>query len=150
MTISISFKKFVEKYGFVQQKEERDGQMYLVEYASSLFVIELETYRREVYASLRKTGIEDSWINLFNLLAYLGQSSTDVPKSNYYSEEKNVDERYCKQVEYITRVIEENILAIIEFFGAKDYPSKYADVEAFVIKRNPELFKKLPGNDTGK
>src|SRR5208283_5017736 len=73
------FNALAEKYGFNRKTEINVGQTYSIEYGSDSFVIRLEKYRHEFYASLYKTGTSDMEINLNNLLAYLHLDSSIVP-----------------------------------------------------------------------
>jgi hypothetical protein len=136
-----SFRVFSEKYGFRRQNEVDDGQVYSVEYASISFIIKLEKYRYEIYATLRKADKANDEIELFNLLSYLAQPSLGAPKSKYFRYVLNYEKRYRKQLAHIVASIERYSTEIIMFFNSEDYAAKVADVRKFIINKNPKLFK---------
>ncbi len=138
-----SFRKLVEKYGFIKSKELNEEGVYLIEYRSDTFVINLEKYRREFYVTLYKTGYPDNGVALFNLLGYLNQLSSDVPMYKSFQEEKDLDECYKKQLNYITNTINDNFAAINDFFKGGNYESEMAEIEKFMLNKHPNLFKKL-------
>jgi hypothetical protein len=76
-----SFARLIEEHGFSKLKELNDEQAYFIEYCSNTFVIHLEKYRREFDITLYKTGYTDKRVNLFNLLSYLNQASSEVPSN---------------------------------------------------------------------
>ena len=138
-----TFSKLVEKYGFHKSTELIDEQSYSVEYRSNNFVIKLEKYRREFYVTLYKTGYSNKGVNLFNLLKFLKKASSDVPMSKYFKEEKDMEECYKKQLNYISNTIYDNFIAINDFFKSGNYESKLMDIEKFMLNKYPELFKRL-------
>ncbi|GGA92042.1 hypothetical protein [Puia dinghuensis] len=137
-----SFTKLVEKYGFIKSTELNEEGVYSIEYSSDTFVIKLEKYRREFYVALYKTGYPDKGVNLFNLLSYLNQTSSDVPESNYFKEEKDLDECYKKQFNYISDTIYQNFDAINDFFKSGNHELKMVDIRKFMLSKYPELFKR--------
>lgn len=136
-----SFNKLVEKYGFSKSAELNEEGVYSIEYSSDAFVIKLEKYRREFYVALYKTGYPDKGVDLFNLLNYLNQTSSDVPKYKYFEEEQDLDERYKKQFNYISDIIDDNFAVINDFFKSGDYELKMADIRKFMLNKYPNLFK---------
>jgi hypothetical protein len=136
------FAELVKKYGFSKENELNDGQSYSIEYRSNTFVIKLEKYRREFYATLYKTGNPDSEVNLFNLLHYLNQDSSNVPKSDYFVGEDDIEECYRKQLNHISATVYDNFTVINEFFSNRNFDSKFADIKKFILNKYPELFKK--------
>ena len=137
-----SFTKLVERYGFSKLNELNDEQSYSIEYGSNTFVIKLEKYRREFYVALYKTGYPNNGVSLFNLLSYLNQTSLYVPMFKSFQEEKDLDECYKKQLNYISNTIYDNFAAINDFFKSGNYESKMADIDKFMLNKYPELFKK--------
>lgn len=140
--VTSSFRVIAEKNGFRQQNEVNNGSAYSVEYASKDFVVRLEQYRTELYATLYKTGNPEKQINLFNLLAFMAHPQMVAHASEYFYDEANVEERFRKQVDHITTAIDKHIDEIHAFFVADDYSSKVARIEDFMVKKYPELFKK--------
>ena len=110
------FEKLISIHGFIKRNELIDDQSYFIEYSSSIFVIKLEKYRKEFYATLYKLDDPDNKVNLFNLLQYLNKSSLKAPESNYFHEENNINECYRKQLRYISGIIYENFVEINIFF----------------------------------
>lgn len=137
------FAKLVEKYGFKKENEQTDEQSYSIEYCSNIFVIKLEKYRREFYATLYKTGNKNNEINLFNLLSYLNQASLNVSEAEYFRNEKDIEESYRKQLNHISTTIYKNFDGINNFFSSGDYESKVAEIRKFMLNKYPELFKKI-------
>ncbi len=136
------FKKLIEIYGFQIKAELNEGQSYMIEYSSGNFVIKIEKYFREFYATLYKINKPDKEINLFNLLGYLRQGDAQVPKSEYFRNEKDVEECYKKQLNHISRVIYENYNLINDFFSDNDYELKMVEFEKYWKNKHPELYKK--------
>jgi len=137
-----SFSKLVERHGLKKGSELNDGQSYSIEYLSDTFVIKIEKYRREFYGTLYKTGNIDREVNLFNLLYYLNQESSNVPKSNYFTDEGNLEECYRKQLNHISATIYENFEAINSFFSSENLDLKFADIEKFMLSKYPQLFNR--------
>ncbi|HET9058204.1 MAG TPA: hypothetical protein VFN30_15270 [Chitinophagaceae bacterium] len=137
------FEKLIERFGLKKQNEQGDGQSYSVEYSSDIFVVRLEKYRREFYATLYKIGHSDDEINLFNLLQYLNKDATPkAPEAKYFPEESNIDECYRKQLRYITDVVCENFTELNDFFREGNYESKVKDIKRFMMEKYPELYKR--------
>jgi|GEM_PF-1786364 len=135
------FKKFIELYGFNASAKINEKQSFLVVLESKYFVIEIEKYFREFYASLYKPGQSDNAINLFNLLGYLRRNDKSVPTSNYFHEEKDLEESYRKQLIYISSTIYENYDLISSFFNEGDLKLKFAGFDKYWKKRHPEFYK---------
>jgi len=135
-----SFSNLIRVYGFSKLKEVNDQESYLIDYGSDNFVIELEKYRREFYVILFKTGHNDSGVNLFNLLSYLNQDSTDTPTSNYFKEEKDLEESYKKQFNHISNAVYDNFDKINDFFANENYKTKLVEIRQFMVKKYPGLF----------
>ena len=134
------FKKLIEIYEFRIKAELNDGQSYMIEYNSKDFVIKIEKYFREFYISLYKISDPDNGIELFNLLEYLKQGTSDVPKSEYFRKEKNIEECFRKQLLHISTSIYENYSAINDYFNNDNYESKVADMKKFRCNKYPELY----------
>lgn len=135
------FEILISEYGFRKQNEINDGQSYSIEYNSDTFTIKVEKYRREFYVTVCKIG-SDKEINLFNLLGYLKRNSKDVPKSEYFTNEKNIDESYRKQFVHISDTIYDNFKVISDFFITGNYEAKIAEIEKYMQDKYPELFKR--------
>lgn len=127
---------FAEKHQFSPIHKTENEQA--IEFTTDLFAIKFEKYRRGVYVTLHKIGYPNLEINLFNLLNYLGISS----EANYFIEEKNPDECYKNQINYITSIFEQNYPTIYNFFKAENYAESYRKLNEYLIQRYPELFKK--------
>lgn len=136
------FSRLIELYGFQIKTELNEEQSYMIEYSSGNFMIKIEKYFREFYATLYKLNKSDSEINLFNLLEYLKQGDAQVPKSEYFRNEKDIDECYKKQLNHISGVIYENYNLINEFFSGNDYELKMIEFEKYWKNKHPELYKK--------
>ncbi|GAA4314329.1 hypothetical protein [Compostibacter hankyongensis] len=132
------FKRLIEVYGFQIKTELNEGQYYMIEYSSDNFIIKIEKYFREFYSTLYKIDKPDSEINLFNLLEYLKQGNAQVPKSEYFRKEKNIEECYKKQLAHISAVIYDNY----DFFHKKNYELKMMEFEKYWRKEHPEFYKK--------
>lgn len=142
--VTQSFRRLVDEYGFCQQNEVCDAQNYSVDYTSSIFAIRVEKYRHEFYTLLYKSGNADKEISLFNLLAYLLRTAINAPVADYFLNELDIEERYRKQLAYITTVIERYLAEITDFFNTGDYATKFADIEKFMIEKYPRLYKRKP------
>jgi len=136
------FKKLIEIYGFQIKRELNEGQSYMIEYSSGNFVIKIEKYFREFYATLYKPNKPEKETSLFNLLEYLSQGDAQVPKSEYFRNEKDVEECYKKQLNHILGVIYENYDLINDFFSDNDYELKMVEFEKYWKHKHPELYKK--------
>lgn len=139
--VYVYFSKPLEKYKFIKENEFTEGDSYSVEYKSDSFVIKIIKYRREFYLTLYKSENPKNEINLFNLLQYLNKT-TEIPKSNYFTDENEIDESYRKQLNYLSTCLYENFEEINVFFSNKSYESKVVDLENFMINKYPNLFKK--------
>jgi hypothetical protein len=140
--ITVSFKTLVERHGFRPSEETDAGDTCTTKFISSSFVLTLEKYRHEFYATLSRPNDENRQISLFNLLAYLAQSSGGAPSAEYFADEKRIEERYRKQLAHIADAITRNLAAIERFFDSGDYQQKFADVEKFMMDKYPKLFRR--------
>jgi len=136
------FKPLIETYGFNIKKELNEGQSYMIEYSSDKFVITIEKYFREFYVSLYRIDKTDFEINLFNLLAYLKRGDSKVPKSEYFTNEKDIEECYGKQLDFVSSVIYDNYLLLYDFFKIEDYELRIAEFEQYWKNKHPELYNK--------
>ena len=135
------FEKLVEHFQFKIKKELIQEQSYVIEYISKNFVIKIEKYFREFYARLYEINDLNNEINLFNLLEYLNQGSINVFKSEYFRNEKNLEECYRKQLEHISSAAYTNFFLINDFFSQDKYKLKIADFEKYWKNKHPELYK---------
>jgi len=142
--VNNSFSKLAEKHGLRKVNELNDGQSYYIEYLSNKFVIKIEKYRREFYTTLYKANNIDSGVNLFNLLCYLNQESSNIPKSEYFTDDSNLEECYKKQMNYISDMIYENFDIINDFFNDVDFDLRFAEIEKFMLNKYPNLFNVNP------
>ncbi|RZA02201.1 MAG: hypothetical protein EOP47_07895 [Sphingobacteriaceae bacterium] len=137
-----SFEVLTTKYGLTMFNEiNNDG--YLLEYGSNDFVIEIEKYYRELYAAVYKKDISKDGIALFNLLGYLKQDSLDKPESNFFREEKNLDECYKKQISHIVTALLENYSIIKDFYENDSYELKIDAFSKYWRTKHPEFYKTL-------
>jgi len=139
--VYVFFQKFIEKYGFKEKTKINEEQSYMVEYCSEDFVIKIEKYFLELYISLYKVNKPDDEINLFNLLEYLKQNDPIIPKSEYFRKEKDIEECYRKQLDYISSVLYENYDLINDFFGDDRYELMITEFEKYWKKKHPEFYK---------
>jgi hypothetical protein len=138
------FTNLIEKHAFHIENELNDGQSFSIEYHSNIFIFKLEKYRREFYATVYKSDNNNNdEIALFNLLKYLNRNSSNVPESNYFKEEDDIEECFKKQLCHISTTLYENYSAIICFFENTNYNSEIKNINNFMISKYPELFKRL-------
>lgn len=137
------FKKLIEIYGFHIKKELNEGLSYMVEYSSRIFVIRIEKYFREFYATLYKINKPDNEINLFNLLEYLKQNDAQIPQSEYFRKEKDIEECYRKQLAHISSVIYDNYDLIKDFFCENNYELRVTEFERYWKNKHPEFYNKV-------
>ena len=135
------FKKLIEVYGFKMEKELIEEQSCKIEYSSDDFIIKIEKYFREFYLSLYKINKPESEINLFNLLDFLRQSDKFVPRSEYFHNEKNIEECYRKQFAHLSSIIYDNYELIIDFFREGKYESNEIEFEKYWKGKHPEFYK---------
>ncbi|MBB5395092.1 hypothetical protein [Mucilaginibacter sp. AK015] len=137
------FAKLFKVYDFQITQEVNEKNSFMIEFSSTSFLIKIEQYFREFYPTLYKLNKPDSEINLFNLLDYLKRDGAQVPKSNYFKEEKDIEKCYKKQLSYISSVIYENYNSINDFFNDNKYESNMADFENYWKTKHPELYRKV-------
>lgn len=136
------FKRLIVVYGFKIKKELKEEQSYMIEYSSGGFIIKIEKYFREFYATLYKTNKPNSEINLFNLLDYLKRGSVEIPSSEYFRKEKDIEECYRKQLNHISTVIYENYDLITDFFNGGRYELNIIEFEKYWNNKHPEFYNK--------
>lgn len=139
--LHICLNKLVVEHGLQKKAELNDGQSYMIEYSSRNFVIKIEKYYQEFYVLLYKVNKPDYAINLFNLLEYLKQDEANIPRSEYFRKEKMIDERYRKQLNYLSEMIYMNYSLIDDFFNGDSYDFKIKELEEYWKKKHPELYK---------
>jgi hypothetical protein len=138
--VNEGFNKLVEQYGFKKGREHKDEQSYSVEFRSNQIIIQIVEYHRELYTYILQRTDREKGAELFNLLGYLKRGSTDIPLSNYYREEKNLEDSLKKQVVYISRTILENLELINIFFKSEKFDYELTELIKYVIAQNPRLY----------
>ena len=140
MIIKEYLKDFFQKLAVLEFGIKNEMESDEVEFISVNYVIKIENYFREIYASIYSIKDPSNEVNLFNLLGYLRQQE-DEPQSNYFKKEKNLEESYRKQVNYIAKNILDNIGLINDFFEKDVYEMNYKKFENYWKKRHPELYR---------
>ena len=74
------------------------------------------------------------------MLCYLNQESSNIPKSEYFTDDSNLEECYKKQMNYISDMIYENFDIINDFFNDVDFDLRFAEIEKFMLNKYPNLF----------
>jgi hypothetical protein len=136
------FAILVDKYGFAKLVEFNDEHSYSIEYGSKTFLIRIDKYYREFYVIVSKPGASYTGVNLYNLLDYQFRNSSQKDISNYFSEEKNIDECLKKQLAYISTAIVDNFDTIHLFFNDENYAAKLQEITQFMLHTYPNLFKR--------
>lgn len=134
------FKFLLLEFNFHITKEESENDDYSIEYSSTSFVIKIEKYFKEFYVTLYKFNDSNSEINLFNLLQFLRRGELLIPMSEYFKNEKNIDECYQKQLTYLSQIIYKNYDQINDFFDEKKYKENIIELEDFWRREHPELY----------
>lgn len=136
------FRQLVELRGFKVKAELNEGQSYMIEYSSNNFVIKIQKYFREFYATVYKINKPDNEVNLFNLLGYLKQDDTEIPQSEYFRKEKDIEKCYRKQLAHISSVIYDNYDLISDFFNENSYELNVMKFERYWKSKHPEFYNK--------
>lgn len=134
------FKFLLSDFNFQINKEECKNDDYSIEYSSTSFVIKIEKYFKEFYVTLYKPNSSNSEINLFNLLQFLRRGELLIPASDYFKNEKNIDQCYQKQLAYLSKIIYKNYDQINDFFDEKKYQENIIELEDFWRSKHPELY----------
>ncbi len=140
--INDCFQNLVEEFGFVKQNEVNEDQTYFVVFSTRTFAVKVVKYWRELYAWLHRVDHPDDEIDLHNLLEYLNQDSSNVPKYNFFVDEVDLQECYRKQIELIASTISDCFPQLDEFFNREEYDSELERISRFVVEGNPDLFGK--------
>lgn len=140
--INTFFKKLIDIFGFTVKDEFNDSQSYFIEYSSETFVIKIEKYFREFYATLYRLDNPQKEINLFNLLDYLNRGNESKSTRVSFLKEKDIEECYRKQLNEISTLIYDNHQAINDFFKSENFESRATELRNYVINKYPELFKR--------
>src|SRR5687768_7516086 len=136
------FSRLINVYNFKRVDRINEGVDFMVDFYSTELVISIEFYRREFYCKLSKENTSDSKIELFNLLDYLKRNTASVPQSNYFKNEKNINQSLKKQVKSLSNVIYDNFADISDFFKQDELESRFAEIREFIISKHPKLFKR--------
>lgn len=134
------FERLIEEYGFRIKEEFNEGQSFMIELNSGAFVIKIEKYFLEFYATLFNTKSLDNEINLFNLLEFLKKDDKNIPKSEYFRNEKDIEECYRKQLANISSAIYDNLSLINEYFNSEGYERRVMEFEKYWKNKHPELY----------
>jgi len=136
-----SFKKLVEEFGFRKTEELDEGQSYNVKFQSDAIIIEIEKYFREFYDNVSGIDDPDAGVAVYNLLSYLMRESGNAPpQPNYFKEEKNLDDCFRKQLNYIAQTILTNLEAITGFFKNEKYKEERIKLHNYLKEKNPQLY----------
>lgn len=134
------FENLLGKFGFIKQNEVNEDRTFFVEFSAKTFAVKLEKYRREFYATLYKKDRPDDEINLYNILQYLNQNSSNVPESNYFVDEDDIEECYRKQIRHLASDISDYFPQLDEFFNHEEYDSEIENLDKYLQEKDPELF----------
>ena len=137
------FSILILKFGFKVKSEIVSSQYYLTEYVSESYVIKLEKYHRELYATVYSLSRQDKEVDLFNLLEFLKQNDTEVPDTDYFRKEKNLEECYKKQLNHISSVVYENLNLLNKFFSIDKFERNILELENYWKNKYPELYRTL-------
>jgi hypothetical protein len=137
------FRKLIETYKFKIRTELNEGDFYMIEYSSDNFVIKIEKYFREFYVTFHKTNSPNSEINLFNLLDYLKNGDEQIVKSEYFHNEKEVNECYKKQFAHLSSTIYNNYELISDFFSEEKHELNMIKFEKYWKSKYPNFYNKI-------
>ncbi len=132
--------KLAEDYGFHKANEINDEYSYSIEYISKAFVFLFQTYHQEMYVTIYKTGCPKRSVDLINLLNYINQPIT-ILMYDFYIEEKDLNERYKKQLRYLSNIIYANLTKINNFLSSTEYELKLSNLRMYMINKYPNLFE---------
>ncbi len=139
----IFFDELVSKFGFEVRGERVNDDFHFIEYASKKYVIKIEKYHLELYPSVYSLSDQDNEINLFNLLGFLKQDDSHTPKSNFFRNEKNIEESFKKQLSHISGVIYNNLNSLDDFFSEDRYKRNSLEFHKYWKRKHPELYRKF-------
>jgi len=134
------FRNLIEVHNFKIKIELNENQSYMIEFISANFVIKIEKYFREFYVSVYKIDNLDSEVSLYNLLEYLMQGVENIPKSEYFRNEKDTEGCFKKQLKHISTVIYDNYTILNDFFRNDDFELKIVDFEKYWKAKHPCLY----------
>lgn len=137
------FNTLILKFGFKVKSETVSDEFYLMEYVSESYVIKLEKYFRELYTTVYSLSRQDKEVNLFNLLEFLKQNDAEVPDSNYFRKEKNLEECYKKQLTHISSIIYDNLDLLNDFFSKDKVERNILELDSYWKSKYPELYRTL-------
>lgn len=137
------FNTLILKFGFKVKSEIVSDEFYLMEYVSESYVIKLEKYFRELYTTVYSLSRQDKEVNLFNLLEFLKQNDAEVPDSNYFRKEKNLEECYKKQLTHISSIIYDNLDLLNDFFSKDKVERNILELDSYWKSKYPELYRTL-------
>ncbi len=137
------FGALISKFGFEIKSEFISDESYLMEYISESYVIKMEKYHREFYPSVYFLFDRDNEINFFNLLGFLKQGSSDIPKSEFFRKEKDIGECYRKQLNHISIAIYDSLDLLNGFFSKENYKKNALEFHSYWKSKHPELYRTL-------
>lgn len=133
-----NLENLIKAHGFKVLTEMGDDESYMIEYSSGDFILKIQNYFREIYATLYKVNHSKDETALFNLLEYLIED--EAPHEKYFHEEKDLAEAYRKQLLHISTVIIEYYNLISSFFNV-NYELNIIEFEKYWKLKHPELYK---------
>jgi hypothetical protein len=74
-------------------------------------------------------------------MQYLKQGDIQIPVSDYFRKEKDIDECVRKQFAQISSIIYDNYNLIGNFFSSDNYDINMSEFDKFWRNKHPELYK---------
>jgi hypothetical protein len=140
--VNSCFHALVEKHGLRQIEEMETNEAYSTKFVTTNFVVKLEKYRTDIYATLLKSVEARREMDLFNLVDYLRSSSvTEIVPDYGIRDEGGISEGYRKHLGKISSALMRNFTAIDGFFAAEDFERSAQSVDKFMIDKYPDLFR---------
>ena len=137
------FGALISKYGFKKKSKTLNDESCLIEYISESYAVKVEKYHREFYPTVYSLTDVENEIGIFNLLGFLKREERDIPKSDFFRNEKDIEEIYRKQLIHISSAIFENLDSLNDFFSRDKYKENVMEFHCYWKGKHPELYKTL-------
>ena len=137
------FSFLVEEKGFRKLKGIYLEEGFELDYVSVELRIRLQSYRRDICVYISKKNDESNEANLFAILEFINEKTSKIQEAKYYRTERDLHKNARLQLEWISKAISENFDAIYSFFILEDIDDNIKKLREFIIRKNPDLFRKL-------
>ena len=133
---------YIDNYEFVIVHEFVNDDNFGITYLNKEMQIRLVSYHRDLYVYSSPTFDLEEEASIFNIMNFMNLKKSIKISPDYYYDLESINEAFCKQVEFISCVLKENMDILVKFHAKKGFKKRIKELGEYVMTNNPEIFNK--------